>query len=51
VLGSDYPFKLGVDDPLGELEPLKLDARTRQRLAEDNARALLALPAVPGGTR
>ena len=44
VLGSDYPFKMGVDDPVAELAPLGLDAATRQRLTADNARDLLGLP-------
>ena len=43
VLGSDYPFRLGVDDPVGALEPLGLDAATRRRLTTDNAREFLAL--------
>jgi aminocarboxymuconate-semialdehyde decarboxylase len=43
VLGSDYPFKMGVDDPVGALEPLGLDAKVRQRLLVDNAREFLAL--------
>jgi aminocarboxymuconate-semialdehyde decarboxylase len=46
VLGSDYPFKPGVDDPVDELEPLGLDAATRCRLTTDNARELLALRSV-----
>ena len=46
VLGSDYPFKLGVDDPVGELEPLGLDTATRRRLTTDNARELLGLRSV-----
>ena len=46
VLGSDYPFKLGVDDPVDELEPLGLDAATRRRLTTDNARERLALRSV-----
>lgn len=46
VLGSDYPFKLGVDDPVGELEPLGLDAATRRRLTTDNALEFLALKSV-----
>ena len=41
VLGSDYPFKLGVDDPVAELAPLALDAATRRRLTVDNAREFL----------
>jgi aminocarboxymuconate-semialdehyde decarboxylase len=43
VLGSDYPFKLGADDPVGALAPLTLDAAVRQRLVRANARAFLAL--------
>ena len=43
VLGSDYPFKLGVDDPVGALEPLALDTATRRRLTTGNARELLGL--------
>jgi aminocarboxymuconate-semialdehyde decarboxylase len=43
VLGSDYPFKMGVDDPVGALDPLGLDAATRQRLTRDNAREFLGL--------
>lgn len=43
VLGSDYPFKMGVDDPVAALDPLGLDAATRRRLTADNARELLAL--------
>jgi aminocarboxymuconate-semialdehyde decarboxylase len=43
VLGSDYPFKMGVDDPVGALADARLDAATHQRLTVDNARELLAL--------
>jgi aminocarboxymuconate-semialdehyde decarboxylase len=43
VLGSDYPFRLGVDDPVAALAPLPLDAATRRRLAVDNARELLGV--------
>ncbi len=43
VLGSDYPFKLGVDDPVAALDPLALDPATRQRLLADNARDFLRL--------
>jgi aminocarboxymuconate-semialdehyde decarboxylase len=43
VLGSDYPFKMGVDDPVCALDALGLDAATRQRLTTDNAREFLAL--------
>jgi aminocarboxymuconate-semialdehyde decarboxylase len=44
VLGSDYPFKMGVDDPVRALDPLALDPVTRRRLTVDNAREFLALP-------
>lgn len=43
VLGSDYPFKMGVGDPVGALDPLGLDAATRRRLTRDNAREFLGL--------
>src|SRR6266403_2160951 len=43
VLGSDYPFKMGVDDPIAALDGVPLDAATRQRLLGDNAREFLAL--------
>ena len=43
VLGSDYPFKMGVDDPVAALGGVSLDAATRQRLLVDNAREFLAL--------
>ena len=45
VLGSDYPFKMGVDDPVAALADVTLDAATRQRLTVDNARELLRLAA------
>jgi hypothetical protein len=35
---------MGVDDPVGALDPLGLDAATRLRLTRDNAREFLALP-------
>ena len=47
VLGSDYPFRLGVDDPVAELDPLGLDAVALRRLRHDNARELLRLPPQP----
>src|SRR5262249_57171520 len=47
VLGSDYPFRLGVDDPVAELDPLGLDAVALRRLRHDNARELLRLPPHP----
>ena len=43
VLGSDYPFKMGVGDPVGALDALGLDTATRRRLTVDNARVFLGL--------
>ena len=41
VLGSDYPFRLGTEDPIAALEPAGLDAELRRRLLTDNALAFL----------
>jgi aminocarboxymuconate-semialdehyde decarboxylase len=41
VVGSDYPFRLGNDDPVGALAGL--DAPTRTRITRDNARDYLGL--------
>ena len=43
VLGSDYPFRMGTEDPVAALEPVALDAEVRRRLLVDNARAFLGL--------
>jgi aminocarboxymuconate-semialdehyde decarboxylase len=43
VLGSDYPFRLGTEDPIAALAPLGLDATARRRVLHDNARAFLGL--------
>jgi aminocarboxymuconate-semialdehyde decarboxylase len=43
VLGSDYPFRLGTDDPIAALDGATFDASTRQRLLRDNALAFLGL--------
>jgi len=43
VLGSDYPFRLGTEDPVAALEPAELDADLRRRLLRDNALAFLGL--------
>jgi aminocarboxymuconate-semialdehyde decarboxylase len=43
VVGSDYPFRLGSDDPVGALASADLDAGTRARLTRDNAREYLGL--------
>ena len=41
VLGSDYPFRLGTEDPIAALEPAGLDADLRRRLLSENALAFL----------
>ena len=43
VLGSDYPFRLGTEDPVAALGPAGLDPDLRRRLLVDNARAFLGL--------
>jgi aminocarboxymuconate-semialdehyde decarboxylase len=43
VLGSDYPFRMGYDDPLAALDEAPLDAATRQRIVETNAEEFLGL--------
>jgi aminocarboxymuconate-semialdehyde decarboxylase len=43
MVGSDYPFRLGSDDPVGALQPLGFDTRTRARITRDNARDFLGL--------
>lgn len=41
VLGSDYPFRMGTEDPVAALEPAGLDTDLRRRLLGDNALAFL----------
>jgi aminocarboxymuconate-semialdehyde decarboxylase len=43
VLGSDYPFRLGTEDPIAALGPMNLDAGVRRRLLRDNAAAFLGM--------
>jgi aminocarboxymuconate-semialdehyde decarboxylase len=43
VLGSDYPFRLGTEDPVAALEPAGLDPDLRRLLLRDNALAFLGL--------
>jgi aminocarboxymuconate-semialdehyde decarboxylase len=43
VLGSDYPFRMGYDDPIAALDEAKLDGPTRQRILTANAEAFLGL--------
>jgi aminocarboxymuconate-semialdehyde decarboxylase len=43
VLGSDYPFALGTEDPIAALEPAGLTPEIKRRLTRDNAREFLGL--------
>jgi aminocarboxymuconate-semialdehyde decarboxylase len=43
VLGSDYPFRMGYDDPVAALDEAKLDPTTRTRILTTNAEAFLGL--------
>jgi aminocarboxymuconate-semialdehyde decarboxylase len=43
VLGSDYPFRMGYDDPVKSLDETPLDPVTRQRILETNAQEFLGL--------
>jgi aminocarboxymuconate-semialdehyde decarboxylase len=49
VLGSDYPFRMGVDDPVAALDETPLDAATRWRILETNAQEFLGLGTPAGG--
>ncbi|MBG0566963.1 amidohydrolase [Actinoplanes sp. NEAU-A11] len=44
TLGSDYPFDMGVDDPVDRLEAAGFDAATTDAIRGGNAARLLALP-------
>jgi aminocarboxymuconate-semialdehyde decarboxylase len=44
VLGSDYPFRMGYDDPIAALDEAGLDPAVRQRVLATNARAFLGAP-------
>ena len=41
VIGSDYPFDMGFDDPVAALAASGLSADVQARIADDNARAFL----------
>ena len=41
VIGSDYPFDMGFDDPVAALADSGLGADVQDRIANDNARAFL----------
>ena len=43
VLGSDYPFALGTEDPVAALEPASLPPSLERLLIRDNALAFLGL--------
>jgi aminocarboxymuconate-semialdehyde decarboxylase len=43
VLGTDYPFDMGVSDPLARLDAAGLDADSRELVRGVNAAALLSL--------
>ena len=43
VLGSDYPFRMGYDDPVRSLDETPLDPSTRRRILETNAEEFLGL--------
>ena len=45
TLGSDYPFDMGVDDPVDRLEAAGFDAVTTEAIRGRNAARLLELPA------
>ncbi|GGM94835.1 amidohydrolase [Lentzea pudingi] len=44
LLGSDYPFDMGVEDPVTRLDAAGLAPRDRDRIAHGNARRLGLLP-------
>ena len=41
VMGSDYPFDMGFDDPVASLAASGLSKDVQARIADDNARAFL----------
>jgi aminocarboxymuconate-semialdehyde decarboxylase len=43
VLGSDYPFRMGYDDPIKALDETPLDQGTRRRILATNAEEFLGL--------
>jgi aminocarboxymuconate-semialdehyde decarboxylase len=47
VLGTDYPFALGEQDPLGLLDKAGFDSQTKNSITSANARRFLGLPEVP----
>jgi aminocarboxymuconate-semialdehyde decarboxylase len=51
VLGSDYPFDMGVPDPVDRLAAAGLSPADERAIRGGNALALLGLPVPTGGTR
>ena len=43
VLGTDYPYDMGMDDPVGFVEGLKLSAREKAGILGGNAARLLKI--------
>jgi aminocarboxymuconate-semialdehyde decarboxylase len=43
LLGTDYPYDMGVDDPLGFVEGLKLSRAGKDRIEGGNAARLLKI--------
>lgn len=43
VLGSDYPFRMGYDDPVAALDAASPGSAARRRILEENAEAFLGL--------
>jgi aminocarboxymuconate-semialdehyde decarboxylase len=44
VLGSDYPFRMGYDDPVAALDEAGLEPLVRERVLTTNALAFLGVP-------
>jgi len=40
LLGTDYPFDMGLSDPLGKLNEADFDKKDFQRIMRDNAAKL-----------
>jgi len=47
LVGSDYPFALGEQDPLGRLRNAGLDEKTMALIGSTNAKRFLGLPEAP----
>ncbi|HEY2337816.1 MAG TPA: amidohydrolase family protein [Burkholderiales bacterium] len=47
LVGSDYPFALGEQDPLGRLDKAGFDSQTKNLITSANAKRFLGLPEAP----